>query len=182
MTLFSIGYGNRTWSVFLELLQRRACQYLIDVRSSPFSKFNPDFSRDNISSLCSSSGIKYVFMGDTLGGKPIGAADVFDNTGRVDYLRLAETPQFQLGLARLRAAHNKGLSSFVMCSELRPESCHRCKLIGAELAEIGIEMIHVDEAGIEITQREAISRLDGGQDDMFGANPSLTTSRGSYGP
>lgn len=178
--LYSIGYGNRPWQSMLALLEKYSCQFLIDVRSSPFSKFNPSFSRESLSSLCSEAGIRYVFMGDTLGGKPSGG-DAFDDDGKVDYIKLAETPGFQMGLARLKTAHKKGLVSFLMCSELRPETCHRCKLIGAELAESGIEVVHIDEGGGELTQAGAIERLTGGQDDMFGASPELTRSRGSYG-
>ena len=177
--LYSIGYGNRTWQATLTLLENYSCEFLIDVRSSPFSKFNPDFSRENLQRLCAGAGIKYVFMGDTLGGKPSGL-DSFDHDGKVDYLRLAETPAFQLGLARLKTAHQKGLVCFLMCSELRPETCHRCKLIGAELSESGIEIIHISETGGELTQDAAVKRLTGGQDDIFGSNPELTRSRGSY--
>lgn len=178
--LYSIGYGNRTWQATLTLLEKYSCQFLIDVRSSPFSKFNPDFSREHLQLLCAGAGIKYVFMGDTLGGKPSGS-DSFDDDGKVDYIKVAETPAFQLGLTRLKTADQKGLVCFLICSELRPEMCHRCKLIGAELAESGIEIIHISETGGELTQDAAIKRLTGGQSEMFGTNPELTRSRGSYG-
>ena len=178
--LYSIGYGNRTWPALLELLQRYKCQFLIDVRSSPYSKFNPAYSRESLEGLCGTEGIRYVFMGDTLGGKP-DSPDHLDAEGKIDYIKLAEAPQFQFGLSRLKTAHAKGLVSVLMCSELRPESCHRCKLIGAELAEQGIQVVHIDEKGSEVSQEDALKRLTGGQEEMFGANPELSRSRGSYG-
>lgn len=179
-TLYSIGYGNRTWPELLELLKRDQCQFLIDVRSSPYSKFNPSFTKETLEGLCNDAGIRYVFMGDTLGGKPDGPQHL-DAEGKIDYIKLADAPQFQFGLARLKTAHSKGLVSFLMCSELRPESCHRCKLVAAELAELGISVTHIDEKGERISQDEAVNRLTGGQEEMFGVNPSLTRSRGSYG-
>lgn len=178
-SLYSIGYGNRSWAAMLPLLQRHGCQFLIDVRSSPFSRFNPDFSKENLSGLCANAGIRYVFMGDTLGGKP-SEGDSFDPSGKVDYIKLAETNGFRQGLARLKSAERKGCVSFVMCSELKPEMCHRCKLIGSELAEQGIGLIHIDEKGECISQEEAMERLTNGQADMFGS-PKSTRSRGSYG-
>ena len=84
-------------------------------------------------------------------------------------------------MARLLTAHSKGLCSFLMCSELRPEECHRCKLIGAALAERGVEIIHIDEKGRAISQDEAIDRITGGQEGLFGQDPSINRSRGSYG-
>lgn len=178
--LYSIGYGNRDWPAMLGLLQRYACQYLIDVRSSPYSKFNPAYNRENLVSLCGEHGIRYVFMGDALGGKP-GGQEHFDATGKVDYIKLAGVEKFQLALLRLKTAQEKGLISFLMCSELKPEMCHRCKLIGAELSRLGIQIIHIDEKGMELTQDEAVDRLTHGQNDMFGVSPELTRSRGSYG-
>lgn len=178
--LFSIGYGNRTWPALLALLKQHGCQFLIDVRSSPYSKFNPSFSQGSLTSLCSDEGIRYVFMGDTLGGKPKGSEHL-NAGGKVDYIQLSESPEFQFGLARLLVAHSKGLSSFLMCSELRPEECHRCKLIGAVLAEKGIELTHIDEAGRAISQNEAMDRITLGQDDIFGPSPKASSSRGTYG-
>ena len=177
--LYSIGYGNRSWDEVRRLLCARGSEFLIDVRSNPFSKFNPSFGRDSLVELCKKSGIRYVFMGDTLGGKPI-SNDHFDIDGKVDYMRLADGVEFQSGLSRLVAANNKGICVCVMCSELRPQDCHRCKLIGSELKELGIDMIHIDETGVDISQDEAIYRITGGQDDIFGPSPIITRSRGVH--
>lgn len=179
--LYSIGYGNRTWEGMLKILERYACQFLIDVRSSPYSKFSPSYNRESLDTLCTSAGIRYVFMGNSLGGKPAGDDQLFDADGKVDYTKLAETERFQTGLKRLRTAHEKGLVSFLMCSELKPEMCHRCKLVGRALAEAGIDVVHIDERGNEVSQEQAITRLTGGHDDMFGVDPNLNRSRGSYG-
>lgn len=178
-TIFSIGYGNRQWEEVQQLLSQRGCTFLIDVRSNPFSKFNPSFSKDSLGHLCAESGIRYVFMGDTLGGKPT-ADEHFDRDGKVNYVLLARTAEFQHGLARLVTAHKKGVHACIMCSELKPQECHRCKLIGVELKEQGIELIHIDENGVDVSQDEALRRLTGGQDDMFGDSPALTRSRGVY--
>ena len=47
-TVFSIGHGNRDEKLFFELLKKYQISYLIDVRTSPFSKFNPQFNRDHL--------------------------------------------------------------------------------------------------------------------------------------
>jgi uncharacterized protein (DUF488 family) len=178
-TIYSIGYGNRQWEEVQQLLSQRGCTFLIDVRSNPFSKFNPSFSKDHLSHLCSKAGIRYVFMGNTLGGKP-SSDKHFDQDGKVNYLLLAKSKEFQYGLARIITAHKKGVYVCLMCSELKPQECHRCKLIGAELKEQGIEIIHIDENGSDTSQDEVLRRLTGGQDDMFQDRPALTRSRGVY--
>lgn len=178
-TLYSIGYGNRPWDKVRDLLTERNCGYLIDVRSNPFSKFNPSFGKESLLASCGQAGIQYVFMGDTLGGKPV-SDEHFDLDGKVNYSFLAAGDDFRRGLARLVNANKQEKNVCIMCSELRPEECHRCKLIGCELSKQGIDVLHIDESGLDVPQNEAIRRLTGGQSDMFGEPPEISRSRGTY--
>lgn len=178
-TLYSIGYGNRQWTEVKELLADRECEFLIDVRSSPYSKFNPSFSKDALSGLCAAGGFRYLFMGDTLGGKP-SSQQHFDSDGKVNYEALAKSEEFKIGLGRLIKANERQVRACIMCSELRPHECHRSKLIGAELKLLGIEVIHIDEEGNDLSQEEALRKITGGQEDMFGRSPVLTRSRGAH--
>ena len=84
-----------------------------------------------------------------------------------------------MGIERVRRAREEGIRLALMCSEGRPEDCHRSKLVGQSLAELGIPVTHLDEAGVPRTQDEVIGRLTGGQLDLFG-EPSFT-SRKRYG-
>jgi uncharacterized protein (DUF488 family) len=80
----------------------------------------------------------------------------------------------------LRKAHAQRRRAVLMCSEGRPEQCHRSKLIGEALAAAAIPIRHIDEDGQLLTQRQVMDRLTGGQLDFFGG-PALT-SRKRYGP
>ena len=59
-------------------------------------------------------------------------------------------------------------SVVLMCSEGKPEECHRCKLIGVTLTTQDIPVIHIDENDEQVTQEQAVERLTGGQLSMFG--------------
>lgn len=176
--LYTIGYGARTLDEFLAVLKANRIQYLIDVRTAPFSKFKPDFSRDLLQHHAERAGLRYVFMGDTLGGQPRDPDCHTD--GKVDYDRVRAQPFFQAGVERLRRAFEQRHRAAIMCSEGRPEDCHRSKLIGEALTAAGIPVCHIDEDGHVITQRQVIDRLTKGQMDLFGA-PSFT-SRKRYAP
>ena len=117
-------------------------------------------------------------MGDTLGGQPRDPDCYTD--GKVDYEKVRRQPFFQSGLERLRKAHERRLRAALMCSEGRPEQCHRSKMIGEALAAAGIPVRHIDEDGQLLTQAQVMDRLTGGQFDLFGG-PALT-SRKRYGP
>ena len=69
-TLYSIGHGHKTVEEFIDELQSFSIQFLVDVRTSPYSKWAPHFNRGIIEHWLSQAGIKYGYMGDIIGGKP----------------------------------------------------------------------------------------------------------------
>ena len=72
------------------------------------------------------------------------------------------------GIERLHTAFLQQQSVVLMCSEGKPEECHRCKLIGATLTTQNIPVIHIDENNEQVTQEKIIERLTGGQLPLFG--------------
>ncbi len=176
--LYTIGYGARTLEEFLGALKAHRIEWLIDVRSAPYSKFKPEFSRELLQHHLERAGLRYLFLGDTLGGQPNDSACYTD--GKVDYDKLRAQPFFQAGLERLKAAFAQQRRATLMCSEGRPEQCHRSKLIGEALAAAGIPVTHIDEDGRLLTQEQVIERLTKGQLDLFG--PASFTSRKRYAP
>jgi uncharacterized protein (DUF488 family) len=177
-TLHTIGYGTRTLEELVAALKAHRVEFLLDVRSSPYSKFKPEFSKEALEAVLKARGIRYVFIGDTLGGQPRDPDCYTD--GKVDYEKVRQQPFFQAGLERLRKAHEQRLRAALMCSEGRPEQCHRSKMIGEALAAVGISVAHIDEDGQLLSQTQVMDRLTGGQLDFFGG-PTLT-SRKRYGP
>ena len=117
-------------------------------------------------------------MGESLGGLPDDPECY--SKGKVDYELLRKKPFYIQGIERLIDASEKGISVVVMCSEEKPERCHRSKLIGRTLEEKAIDVIHIDENNLEISQEEAILRVSGGQPSLFGENFSGQTSRKRY--
>ena len=177
--LYTIGYGARDIDAFLATLRRYGITYLIDVRSSPYSRYKPDFARERLEEHVRRVGIRYVYMGDTLGGRPADPT-CYDSEGKVDYERVAERGFFRAGLDRLAVAHAQGLAACLMCSEGKPENCHRTKLIGKALVARGLPMAHIDENDELITQDDVLLRLTGGQPSLFGDTLLPATSRKRY--
>ena len=159
--IYTIGYGARSLDAFLAVLQAQDIAYLIDVRSAPYSKYKPEFSKNALEVAVKATGLGYVYMGDMLGGQPKDESCYED--GKVLYDRVKERPFFLEGLGRLRRAYERGLRVAVMCSEGKPEQCHRTVLIGQALADAGILVAHIDENDCLIDQAEAVARRTGGQ-------------------
>src|ERR1700752_993725 len=131
-SLYTIGHGNRKPEDFLSLLKNYSIEYLIDVRSQPYSKFNPQFNQHDLKFFLQHHNIKYVFIGDSIGGRPKDTS-CYDNEGKVDYEKVKIKDFFLQGIDRLKTAYNKGVNVVLMCSESKPCECHKSKLIGRVL-------------------------------------------------
>ena len=173
--IHTIGYGNRDINEFIELLKKNGIQFLIDVRSKPTSRFNPRFSRPALEVVLKNHSIRYVYMGNNLGGLPQNE-DCYTN-GHVDYSKVEKQLFYKQGINRLYTAWKKQIPVAIMCTEGRPEDCHRSKLIGQTLTKMDIPVAHIDEKGDLLTQQEVIDRLTNGQLSLF---EESFTSRKQY--
>ena len=166
--IYTIGYGSRSIEELIEVLHAHQIAYLIDVRSAPYSRYKPEFSKAPLANELEQHDIRYVFMGDTLGGRPDDETCYVN--GNVDYEKVKATESYQRGIQRLHTAFSQQQSIVLMCSEGKPEACHRCKLIGATLTQENVAVVHIDENDEQLTQVQVIERLTGGQLSMFGEN------------
>lgn len=176
-TLFSIGHGNKSIEKFIDELRSFDIAYLVDVRTSPYSKWNPQFNQPVLQNYLTSLGIRYVYMGDVLGGLPSDSS-CYTN-GRIDYAKMAGKETFMLGLERLIVANKKKIKLAVMCSESEPEMCHRSKLIGQELIKRNISLQHIVDAHRVISQIDVINILTKGNGivNLFGEEETLMSRK-----
>ena len=183
--IYSIGHGHKTIEEFIKELQSFSIRYLIDVRSSPFSKWATHFNQGTIDNILKTYNIRYVFMGDVIGGRPLDDS-CYDEYGFFDYKKMAECSSFITGLSRLVDAQNKGCVVATMCSETEPSQCHRSKLIGRELYfKHNINMQHIIAPNKTIQETEILVNLTNGNwqpyDNLFGTpEPPYFKSRKAY--
>jgi uncharacterized protein (DUF488 family) len=172
--VYTIGYGSRALDDFVSVLKTHEIGYLIDVRSAPYSRFKPEFSKNALEAHLREHGIRYIYLGDKLGGQPDDPTCYAD--GKVIYDEVRQRSFFQEGLTRLVAAFRRRLRVVLMCSEGKPEQCHRSKLIGQALVEQGIPVTHIDENGELVSQADIINELTDGQLSLFG-DPDFTSRK-----
>lgn len=160
--ILTVGYGLRDADDVIELLQRYDVEYVADVRSVPFSRRRPEFSREPLQRLLRAAGLRYVFLGETLGGRPDDPA-CYDADGHVDYDLCRTEPSFLAGIERVESASREGHRLALLCSEARPTDCHRSKLLAEMLVERGVPVVHIDEEGNLVEHAEIAARLHGAQ-------------------
>jgi uncharacterized protein (DUF488 family) len=179
--IYTIGYGDRSLAEFVALLHHYGIAYLVDVRSAPYSRYKPEFSKDALAQALKAAGIRYIYLGDALGGRPADPECYRD--GKVDYAVVKTKPFYQQGIVRIKRAFEQQQQVALMCSEGRPEECHRSKLLGISLAMAGVPVQHIDESGALKSQEDVVNLLTGPQLSLFGESdgPSFT-SRKRYRP
>lgn len=179
-TIYSIGHGSKDINNFITELQSFKIQYLLDIRSKPFSRWHPQFNKEDLKHSLESSSIKYLYVGDSLGGLPDDKS-CYNKNGKVVYDSIKEKDFFKSGLDRLITANKKNINVAIMCSESKPEECHRSKLIGQELLEKNISINHIITKDIIKPQEVVINELTKGMGtiDIFG-KPINFSSRKSY--
>lgn len=170
LSVLTIGHSTRSMDAFLTLLKEYDVTAVADVRSVPFSRFNPQFNKDALRSTLPLCGIKYVFLGTELGARSSDQS-CYEN-GRVNYARLAHTESFVQGISRVKRGARKYRLA-LMCAEKEPLDCHRALLVARKLDEEGINISHILGDGRLEHHQDTIERLL----DTLGLRPELFSSR-----
>ncbi len=142
-----IGHGNMKLGEFLEILKRKKVDLLVDVRSVPFSKYVPDFNKEDLKEFLLRNNINYVHMGNILGGKR--NAEWFN--------KYMNTEEFEKGIYILQEGINGSVAA-IMCSETDYRKCHR-RFIGLKLADWGFIVEDISKKGVvqKINQRTLVN-------------------------
>lgn len=141
-TIYTIGHSNHPPEAFTQLLEMVKVEFLVDIRSNPNSSWTSFANKQNIKEILCASGIKYVYMGDTLGGHP-SDPDCYDSqTGKVNYRTIQRKETFKRSISRLIDGSKKHRIC-LMCAEESPAYCHRSLLVGDALSQKGVQVLHI---------------------------------------
>ncbi len=155
--VFTIGHSNHTLDRFLQLIERHGIDELVDVRTSPYSRWAADFNREKLEMDLEDAGIGYSHMGGALGGRPT-SHDLYDPEGIADYERMSATKDFEDDIEQVaRIAEDRVVC--LLCSERQPEDCHRTLLVAEALVSREISAHHILVTGDLIEHESLVARL-----------------------
>jgi uncharacterized protein (DUF488 family) len=154
--VFTIGHSNHELTKFVALLKQHGIQAVADVRSSPYSQFNPHFNREALEGELRRQDIAYVFLGAELGARR-SERECYVK-GRADYALISRTTAFARGIDRLiQGAARMRIS--LMCAEKDPLDCHRCILVSPHIRQHGLKVFHILADGTLETHEQTEARL-----------------------
>lgn len=128
--IYTVGHSNRGLEEFIDLLKTYNIETLVDIRRWPKSTKFHHFNREILEHELDKEGIKYIWLGDLLGGYRPGG-----------YEKYMETPQYKRGLEILEKIAQRRTTA-IMCSEKLWFKCHR-RFISNSLVERGYRVIHI---------------------------------------
>ncbi|KYH37208.1 MAG: hypothetical protein AYL30_006600 [Candidatus Hecatellales archaeon B24] len=129
-TVYTFGHSTRSLQDFVQALKNFKVKVAVDVRRFPGSKKNPQFSREVLGLELPQAGIRYVWLGELLGGYRSGG-----------YRRHMRTKAFREGIRKLVELALKDRTA-VFCSEALWFRCHR-RFIADRLTRMGFEVVHL---------------------------------------
>jgi uncharacterized protein (DUF488 family) len=154
--VFTVGHSSQSIEEFIASLQRHAIEVVADVRSRPYSRRFPHFSRESLQSTLKAADIGYVFLGRELGARRDEPECYVD--GHAEYDRIVTLPAFAEGINRLLDGAQKYRIA-LMCAEQDPLTCHRTILVCHELQRHGVALTHIHRGGTLELHSQAEQRL-----------------------
>jgi uncharacterized protein (DUF488 family) len=140
-SVYTIGHSRHKWEHFLVLLKQHGVARVVDARSRPFSRFNPQFNRERMRAALAEAGIEYEWRGEALGGRPDDPQFVTE-TGALDLDKLWRWSPLVADLDRV-AARAPDERQALLCAEENPKQCHRRVLLTPPLVKRGLDVLHI---------------------------------------
>jgi uncharacterized protein (DUF488 family) len=142
--IHTIGYSTFELEEFIKTIKSHGITAVADVRSSPYSKFKPEFNKKEFQKELKKKDLAYVFLGQELGARVDMPDCYIDN--KVDFKLVAQHDIFLNGIDRIKTGMEK-FNIVLMCAEKDPITCHRTILICRALRALKIEILHILEHG-----------------------------------
>ena len=152
MTIWTVGHSRHELPGLLAVLRGPGVELVADIRSQPFSRYNPQFNRERFGPALAEAGLGYLFLGAELGGRPP-EPEFYDGAGHVRYGALARTERFNAGLRQLLAESARQRVA-ILCSEEDPRRCHRRLLVTRVLTARGIPVRHIRGDGSVVREED----------------------------
>ena len=134
--IFTIGHSTREISEFIDLLKSHSITMLVDIRTIPKSRHNPQYEKESLKNSLNLQGIKYVYL-ENLGGLRTASKNSTNNAWRNksfrNYADYMQTAEFKQGLSELIKLSESACLA-IMCAEVLPWRCHRSLVADALVA------------------------------------------------
>lgn len=140
--LYTIGHSQHEAEYFIDMLRKYDINYVLDVRSTPYSQFAENYNRENIRAILKMAGIEYSFMGNYFGARPEDRT-LYSKDGYLDFEKARKSVKFQSAVNNVIKGIQAGNNIVLMCTEKDPIECHRAIMVARTFFERNVDVQHI---------------------------------------
>lgn len=152
-TVYTIGYSGFSFDEFIATLKRNNISLVVDVRSSPFSKYYAQFNREVLENGLKANKIYYRNYALEFGARQ-SDSQYYSQEGYLDFELFSKSEPFLKGINKLCESMKKNYTFVLLCAEKEPICCHRTILVAKAFFDRGYNVVHLLANGKMITQQE----------------------------
>lgn len=151
MEIYTIGHSNYTTERLIDMLEYYNINCVVDIRGTPYSKYNIQFDKEAIRYTLTNAGFVYIYMGKELAAKRI-RKNSYNNEGYSNFEEVVKEEEFKRGVERLKNGCEKGYKIILLGAMQDPIRCHRSILVGRELVKNDFDVKHILDDYSIVTQ------------------------------
>lgn len=151
MEIYTIGHSNYTMERLIDMLEYYNINCVVDIRGTPYSKYNIQFDKEAIRYTLTNAGFVYIYMGKELAAKRI-IKNSYNNEGYSNFEEVIKEEEFKRGVERLKNGCEKGYKIILLGAMQDPIRCHRSILVGRELVKNDFDVKHILDDYSIVTQ------------------------------
>ena len=151
MEIYTIGHSNYTMERLIDMLEYYNINCVVDIRGTPYSKYNIQFDKETIRYTLTNAGFVYIYMGKELAAKRI-RKNSYNNEGYSNFEEVIKEEEFKRGVERLKNGCEKGYKIILLGAMQDPIRCHRSILVGRELVKNDFDVKHILDDYSIVTQ------------------------------
>ncbi|MEG2935009.1 MAG: DUF488 domain-containing protein [Clostridium sp.] len=160
MEIYTIGHSNYTVERLIDMLRYYHIDCVVDIRGTPYSKYNIQFDKETIKETLTNVGFIYIYMAKELAAKRENKISYYDE-GYSDFEKVVLEEEFKKGIERIRDGCKKGYRIALMGAMQDPNRCHRSILVGRALRDNGFKVKHIlDDYSIASQEDMELELLD----------------------
>lgn len=142
MEIYTIGHSNYTVERLIDMLRHYNINCVVDIRGTPYSKYNIQFDKDTIKYTLTKAGFVYIYMGEELAAKRVRKVS-YNSEGYSDFKEVINEEEFIRGIERLKTGYSKRYKIALLGAMQDPIRCHRSILVGRYLRDNNINVKHI---------------------------------------
>ena len=158
MEIYTIGHSNYSADKLIDMLKFHNINCVVDIRGTPYSKYNIQFNKETIRQTLINHGFIYIYMAKEFAVQRENKS-LYLKEGYADFEKVMHDKDFLDGVERLKVGINKGYRIVLIGAMQDPINCHRCILLGRALREEGFNVKHILDDYSLASQEQMEERL-----------------------